>query len=409
MILPVTSLPDWISEFARPGYVWYVKRLSANDTLANKAHQAGPYVPKNLLFDVLPALRNPEERNPRVTINAFVDSHPEVRQVTATWYNNKHTDADGTRDETRITGWGGGASALLDPDSTGALAVFVFGDVSGAGVPTTLHVWVCEGYQDEVIEDLVGPVEPKQSLIWRPGDAGDLFPRRLPASSCILKPSDMPPDWLVRFPTAAEIVRRTVELRPLQSQTPDDRLIRRRKCEFEIFQSVENALEGPKVRDGFASLPSFLALAQTILQRRKSRSGRSLELHAREIFLEEGLVENRHFSHGARSEGDKKPDFLFPSAAAYADSAFPAGRLRMLAAKTTARDRWRQVLNEADRIPAKHLLTLQEGVSENQFAEMQAARLQLVVPAALISAYPESLRPQLITLDQFICDVRLTV
>lgn len=405
--MPVTNLPDWILEFARPGNIWYVKRLSANDTLANKTHQAGPYIPKDLLFEVVPALRNPGAPNPKVAINAFVDSHPEVRQVTATWYNNRYTEPDGTRDETRITGWGGAASALLDADSTGALAVFVFDKAAAPGEASNLHVWVCEGYQDEVIEDLVGPVEPKQAVIWRPGEPGDLFTPRLPASSCVLRPSDMPADWLVRFPTAAEIVHTTVALRPLQSQTPDDRLIRRRKCEFEIFQSVEEALEGPKVKDGFASLSSFLSLAQTILQRRKSRSGRSLELHAREIFLEEGLVENRHFSHGARSEGDKKPDFLFPSAAAYADSAFPAGCLRMLAAKTTARDRWRQVLNEADRIPAKHLLTLQEGVSENQFAEMQAARLQLVVPTDLVSAYPKAIRPHLMTLERFICDVRL--
>lgn len=196
-------------------------------------------------------------------------------------------------------------------------------------------------------------------------------------------------------------------MRPLQSQTPDDRLLRRRKCEFEIFKSVEEALEGPKVAAGFGSLDEFLVLAQTILQRRKSRSGRSLELHTREIFLEEGLVEGRHFSHGGVSEGDKKPDFLFPSVTAYQDDAFPPERLRMLAAKTTARDRWRQVLNEADKVPAKHLLTLQEGVSENQFAEMEAARLQLVVPVGLIPAFPESVQPKLITLDQFIYDVRM--
>ncbi len=78
----------------------------------------------------------------------------------------------------------------------------------------------------------------------------------------------------------------------------------------------------------------------------------------------------------------------------------------MLAAKTTARDRWRQVLNEADRVTTKHLLTLQEGVSENQFAEMEAANLQLVIPASLIDAFPESVRPNLITLDSFIHQVR---
>ncbi|WP_183203202.1 type II restriction endonuclease [Brevundimonas lenta] len=402
--MPVISLPDWIGEFARPDHLWYLKRLSANDTLANQSHQAGPYFPKDLLFQALPALHDPGVSNPRVKLDAFVDSHPEVRQVTAIWYNNRFQG--GTRDETRLTGWGGGASALLDPDSTGALAAFVFENGALATGASTLHVWVCEGYQDEALEDLVGPVDPGKSVVWRPGQATGLFARKLPTASCQFSLGEMPSDWLVRFPGAKEIVRKAVELRPLQSQSPDDRLMRRRTCEFEIFRSVEQALEGPKVSAGFASLDDFLVLAQTVLQRRKSRSGRSLELHAREIFLEEGLVEDRDFAHGATSEGDKKPDFLFPSSAAYRDSAFPTSRLRMLAAKTTARDRWRQVLNEADRLSTKHLLTLQEGVSENQFAEMAAANLQLVVPANLIEAYPAAVRPNLMTLDQFIAEVR---
>jgi len=402
--MPVTSLPDWIGEFARPDNLWYIKRLSANDTLANGAHQAGPYFPKDLLFAALPALNQRDAENPRVQVPAFVDSHPEVRQVSAIWYNNKYRA--GTRDEARVTGWGGGASALLDPDSTGALAVFVFEGGGTAGGASALHVWVCEGYEDEVFEDLVGVVDPGQSVIWKPGTATSAAPARSILASCVLRPEDMAPDWLVRFPSPAEIVRKAVDLRPLQSETSDGRLVRRRACEFEIFRSVELAIEGPKVSGGFASLGEFLALAQTVLQRRKSRSGRSLELHAREIFLEEGFVEGRDFSHGAKSEGEKKPDFIFPSSKAYLDAAFPAEKLRILAAKTTARDRWRQVLNEADRVAQKHLLTLQEGVSENQFAEMEAAQLRLVVPAGLVDAFPESVRPKLMTLDQFIADVR---
>lgn len=401
--MPVTSLPDWIGEFARPDNLWYLKRLSANDTLANGAHQAGPYFPKDLLFAALPSLNQRDAENPRIQFPAFVDSHPEARQVSAIWYNNKYRG--GTRDEARVTGWGGGASALLDPDSTGALAVFVF-EGGSKEAPGPLHVWVCEGYEDEVFEDLVGVVDPGQSVVWKPGTATTAASARTILSSCVLRPQDMAADWLVKFPSPAEIVRKAVDLRPLQSETSDSRLVRRRACEFEIFRSVELAIEGPKVAGGFASLDDFLALAQTVLQRRKSRSGRSLELHAREVFLEEGLVEGRDFSHGAKSEGEKKPDFIFPSSEAYADAAFPAEKLRILAAKTTARDRWRQVLNEADRVPQKHLLTLQEGVSENQFAEMEAARLRLVVPAGLVTAFPASVQPRLMTLDQFIADVR---
>jgi hypothetical protein len=125
------------------------------------------------------------------------------------------------------------------------------------------------------------------------------------------------------------------------------------------------------------------------------------------VFVEEGLVEGLHFAHQPESDPGKRPDFLFPSQSAYKDANFPETRLRMLAVKTTCRDRWRQVINEASRIQVKHLLTLQEGVSEGQFAEMVEARVRLVVPAELVKKYPAAVRPHLQTLESFIGDVRL--
>jgi len=75
--------------------------------------------------------------------------------------------------------------------------------------------------------------------------------------------------------------------------------------------------------------------------------------------------------------------------------------------KTTCRDRWRQILNEADRIRVKHLLTLQEGISENQFREMTESGVRLVVPTGLHDAYSEAVRPHLLSLESFIGDLRL--
>ncbi len=165
-------------------------------------------------------------------------------------------------------------------------------------------------------------------------------------------------------------------------------------------------MELPLIREGFPTIEEFVGVAQRILQRRKSRSGRSLELHVREILLEEGLVENRDFAHGPITEAGKRPDFLFPSEEAYRSSSFPPDQLRMLAVKTTCKDRWRQILNEADRVPEKHLLTLQEGVSMNQFTEMRKAGVRLVVPRALLRKYPHDARPHLQTLTAFIEAVR---
>jgi hypothetical protein len=152
----------------------------------------------------------------------------------------------GTRNETRLTGFGGQASALLDPESTGALAVFAF--VTGAdGAASECHVWVCrDGTEEDLFEERLGPIEPKQYIIWTPGalPEPDLFAAEAPARriSCRLTPAEMPVGWLERFPTGEEIIRKTLELRPPAGMNPDVRLLRRRQCEYEIFLSVEEAV-----------------------------------------------------------------------------------------------------------------------------------------------------------------------
>ena len=55
----------------------------------------------------------------------------------------------------------------------------------------------------------------------------------------------------------------------------------------------------------------------------------------------------------------------------------------MLAVKTTCKDRWRQILSEADRIPRKHLLTLEAPISLAQTNEMTGAGVHLVIPVHL--------------------------
>lgn len=402
-------LTDWLDDFAGEQYVWYVKRLSGNDTLATKSHQAGPYIPKDFAFTIFPELNQSEQANPRIEFDLRIDSHSDSRRATIIWYNNKFRD--GTRNETRITNLGGSSSALLDPENTGALSIFVF-ELDKPGSEQECHVWVCEHETEEyLIESRIGIVEPgRKGTIWTLSESnytGLLPPIKKPRVSCWLEANEIPPQWLVNFPSGSEIIKKTLELSPEDGVNPDKRLLKRRKCEFEIFRSIEETVELNLIKKGFESVDEFITQAQSILQRRKSRSGRSLELHIREIFIEEGLIEGVHFSYQPESDPGQKPDFLFPSQAAYKDPAFSDSKLRMLAVKTTCKDRWRQILNEASRIPQKHLLTLQEGVSEKQFKEMVAAQVQLVVPAPLIGTYPGSVRPHLMPLESFIAEVRL--
>ena len=398
-----TDLPDWLDEYSAPGIFWYIKRLSGNDTLANGSHQAGPYLPKPVFFRLFPRLEGVTDDNADAWFDLFIDSHPDAQRVRAVWYNNKLRG--GTRDEMRVTNLGGASSALLDPESTGALAVFAFrfGD---DGHAVACNVWVCRnGLEEDLIEQEIGPVEPGRWTTWPPEGGLLRMMQQTPRTDCRLKQEELPPDWLKKFPTGMEIIRKVIELRPDRELPVDHRILRRRDCEFELFQSLEEAVELPRIKSGFNSIDDFIATAQTVLQRRKARGGKSLEYHVREILTEEGFQEGEQFSW--QPKAGNNPDFLFPSEAAYSDGTFPRERIRMLAVKTTFRDRWRQVAEECADLPVRHLLTLQEGVSEAQFRLITDAGIRLVVPEKIITKYAKPIRPQILTLEAFMADARV--
>jgi hypothetical protein len=184
---------------------------------------------------------------------------------------------------------------------------------------------------------------------------------------------------------------------------PDGALITWLEREEALFRRLERRIVAKKIETGFmedgnADVDGFVQFSLGVQNRRKSRAGRALEHHLAAIFTDFKLKHER----GPETENKNKPDFLFPGGAEYRDPAFPAGRLTLLGAKSTLKDRWRQVLAEANRIPDKHLLTLEPRISENQTEQMKASRLTLVVPAKLHETYRPSQRPSLLKLSEFI-------
>ena len=134
------------------------------------------------------------------------------------------------------------------------------------------------------------------------------------------------------------------------------------------------------------------------------RAGKSLEHHLSAIFDGNEII----YTAQAVTEGNKKPDFIFPSQASYHDMTFPTDKLISLAAKTTCKDRWRQVINEADRLRdrPKYLCTLQQGISPAQMDEMQSENVILVVPRQYITSYPADRQDRIWTLSKFVSYVR---
>ncbi len=375
-------------------WVWLAKRLSGNDTQLTGGHQAGPYIPKQFILRLFPGLKG-TELNPRANLPVSIASHetPETA-VKVIWYNNK-LQGTGTRDECRLTNWGGNDSPLLDPENTGALCLFAFYKPKSENDAEFCKVWLCkDAHQEDVLESEIGEVSPGSYIIRNSEQLNTA------KESCALEPAEIPAAWQTNLPTGEELIKKCIDLRPnFRALPPDDRLIRRRDCEYEMFLSLERTLVLPKIKNGFTTVDEFIALANSVGNSRKSRSGKSLELHAMHIFREEGLT---HFTHNEITEGKKRPDFIFPSIDAYHDRQFDDAKLAMLGVKTTCKDRWRQIINEADRIPVKHLLTLQQGVSETQFQEMKDHGIVLVVPKKLHDSFPAKIRPELMDFAKFI-------
>ncbi len=157
-------------------------------------------------------------------------------------------------------------------------------------------------------------------------------------------------------------------------------------------------------KNNYKAVEDFVGVANMVLNRRKSRAGKSLENHLSAIFDFNGI----EYTSQAVTEGGKKPDFIFPSQAAYHDPRYPTDKITCLAAKTTCKDRWRQIINEADRLRGrqKYLCTLQQGISPTQMDEMQAENVVLVVPKPYIAAYPKDRQNRIWTLSRFVEYVR---
>ena len=181
-------------------------------------------------------------------------------------------------------------------------------------------------------------------------------------------------------------------------KSPDRELLAWLSTEYDLFRFIENDRYSSIIKTPFPTVDALITTANSILNRRKSRAGKSLEHHLSEAFN----LWQIPYSAQAVTEENKKPDFIFPNIETYHQAADGDNSLIFLGAKTTCKDRWRQIVNEADKIPLKHLFTLQQGISANQLNEMKKYGVTLVVPKPYLSTFPEQCRSDIWTLNQFL-------
>lgn len=184
---------------------------------------------------------------------------------------------------------------------------------------------------------------------------------------------------------------------------PDLALLAWLDHEEALFRRLEKRIVSKRLLDGFIEnnepdVDSFIQFSLSVQNRRKSRMGHSLENHIAAV-LDANKVS---YASQFKTIKGKKPDYLFPSAEAYLDPNYSLELLTMLAAKSSCKERWSQVLSEADRIPIKHLITLDPGIPETTTDTMRADRLQLVVPSGRHDAYTSLQRKWLMSFSDFI-------
>lgn len=214
----------------------------------------------------------------------------------------------------------------------------------------------------------------------------------------------------IGFPKTVEfsnLARRSLPEEVFPLEDPDNALIKWMEHEENLFRRLERHIVAERLEDGFrvgdeTDVSGFIKFSLSVQNRRKSRVGYALENHLEEIFKVNGIT----YSRNKVTENRSKPDFIFPDIRLYHDQQFPDSRLTMLGVKSTCKDRWRQLLAEARRIKEKHLFTLEPGISENQTEEMQANRLQLILPRRLHDTYKAHQREWLMDLCSFVQVVR---
>ena len=369
------------------GQVFY-KFISANDLGLTGGHQSGYYVSREaakLLFDC-----------------DCVKGSNETVGIRISWADGSVTDSNfkyygcGSRNESRITTFGRGFE-FMRPEYLGALLI------------------ICRRSRNEFCASVLSADEDIEQFAAQFGihaseNCGMVRKENEPADYRLV---NFFRDVLSRYPRFPDTYLMSAHAREGYNQTygvadanicnsPDEMLLKWIDSEYQLFQMFEEKIYQPVYSTPFQHCQELIDVSNEILNRRKSRAGKSLEHHLSSIFTTSGL----DFEEQAVTEDNKKPDFLFPGSEAYHSIIFPDEDLTFLGAKTTCKDRWRQVLNEADRIKTKYLFTLQQGVSSNQMREMRHENLLLVVPKTNISCFAMEDRPHLLCLKDFIGIVR---
>lgn len=287
----------------------YCKFLSANDTGLTGGHQSGIYVSK-LAHEILFETKGNRGEN-------------KERLIRIKWQDDFFTDSrfiyygKGTRNEYRITRFGRGFPYLTQ-NNTGDLFI------------------LCKFSNEDYFAYLLSTDDEINNFLdafgMNPTDTDSIIEKKpYVYESKETREMDIFIESLeVEFPTtvvmaskAQEIYDKVYNNQNLIIKNPDKIIIKWTETEYRLFKHLEYNRYRSIITDGFETVDEFIKKANTILNRRKSRAGKSLEHHLSSIFDYNNLV----YTSQGKTEGNKTPDFIFPTIDDYHDIRVPNEKL----------------------------------------------------------------------------------
>ncbi len=367
-----------------------LKFISPNDVGLTGGHQSGFYLPKSVyrMFTPQPPIKGVVTKHP-VKIEWQDDIETES---VITWYGER------TRKEYRLTRFGRGFPYLAH-DMVGDLLILILKE-EDVFLAFLLDI-------EEDIEDIQNSLGVRVSDSW--GIYQDGIERLETPDECVEQRFREFANAITELPDGETFSTEAVAAleacyKDYDKLSIDQRVIEGMNAEYQLYKLCERQIYQKDIVRVFHDVDDFLTTANSILNRRKSRAGRSLENHVEKAL---GLAKIPHQMRPRKIYG--RPDIVIPDEKSYLNPEYPPNKLFIVGVKTTCKDRWRQVLREGPRVPTKHIFTMQPGISSNQLLEMRDANVTLIVPSSLHKKFPKVDSMTILTVDQFVANVRFTI
>lgn len=394
------DIREWIEKSAKV----LIKKLSRNDCGwadgASFGHQNGVYIPRDIReSNFFPALQNINSDKAHIFEAALPTLWPSTGEIKSS--KLKHYSNKGT--EMHFTGVPREEFSQLTPASLliGGLLLRPIGEscywfmvIDSASTEAEM----LESNFDLSADFQHGLFEPKLTAS-TPFDETELLIKELLASvsagslsSFIASVCKLPPSEVLAL-QAQDVYLKSHDLDKLDPYVianPGDAIMQiSRDIEYSLYKRAElrhRAAEVIRIITSGGSdvvtaiVRGFPELDATFLsasQHRKSRAGRSFERHIARLLNDGGI----QFEEQAVT-GGRRPDFVLPSLAALNNTEREYDGAVVLSAKTTLRERWKQLAMEKFDC-GLFLATVDDRISSDAIDDMSRQEITLVVPESL--------------------------